>query len=63
MTFTYNGETYTAFPGSGLLAALGNANDHFGSKLPHPGAWMEKHEGKNGHKCYDFEWREGNFFD
>jgi hypothetical protein len=58
MTFTYKGETYRAFTGSGLLAALGNANDHFAGKLPTPGCWMETDS-----TGLHFEWRLGNFLD
>jgi hypothetical protein len=66
MLFKFNGETYRATPGAGLLSALGQANAHFGSKLPHPGAWMDgkpEPSGINGGTTATFNWTEGNFFD
>lgn len=65
MLFKHNDETFTATPGAGLLAALGQANDHFSGKLPTPGMWYDGADEPNecGGKTRSFFWAEGNFFD
>lgn len=68
MLFKFKDETYSATAGCSLLSGYAQANQHFGSRLPHPGAWMEGKrqpigDPARGMSLATYYWAEGNFFD